>query len=50
MLGTVEASAFAVLDARSSGVKGRSSIGRAAVSKTASWGFESLRPCFNVEI
>lgn len=30
---------------KSSSVKGRSSIGRAAVSKTASWGFESLRPC-----
>lgn len=26
--------------------KGRSSIGRALVSKTSGWGFKSLRPCF----
>ena len=28
-----------------SGTKGRGSIGRALVSKTSGWGFESLRPC-----
>jgi ribosome biogenesis protein Nip4 len=27
------------------GVQGCSSIGRALVSKTSGWGFESLRPC-----
>jgi preprotein translocase subunit SecE len=27
--------------------KGNSSIGRAAVSKTAGWGFKSLLPCWN---
>lgn len=26
--------------------KGRSSIGRALVSKTSGWGFKSLRPCY----
>ena len=29
----------------SAGMKGRSSIGRALVSKTRGWGFKSLRPC-----
>ena len=30
---------------REPGAQGRSSIGRAPVSKTGGWGFESLRPC-----
>lgn len=28
--------------------KGRSSIGRALVSKTSGWGFKSLRPCYTL--
>ena len=28
--------------------KGRSSIGRALVSKTSGWGFKSLRPCYTI--
>lgn len=30
--------------------KGRSSIGRALVSKTSGWGFESLRPCSTLHL
>jgi hypothetical protein len=29
--------------------KGRSSIGRASVSKTEGWGFEALRPCHLIQ-
>jgi hypothetical protein len=33
---------------RDAQVQGSSSIGRAAVSKTAGWGFDSLLPCHGV--
>ena len=34
-----------LLEGPGNATKGSSSIGRAAVSKTAGWGFESLLPC-----